>query len=59
VILGIEILKRLEAKIECMGLSPERESQAKWALGLIVPEVKKIVDEEIRAERKKHAAVDL
>jgi hypothetical protein len=49
--LGIEIAKRLDAAIERAGLPSDRERAAKSVTHLLVPEVQKIVQEEVRAAK--------
>jgi hypothetical protein len=50
--LRLEIRKRLDAAIERAGLSPDRERAAKSFTHLLVPEVFKIVQDEVRAAKQ-------
>lgn len=47
-----EIKDRLNAAIDRISLSHERERMARYVIGLLVPEVKKLIQEALREERR-------
>jgi hypothetical protein len=50
-----EIKDRLNAAIDrvTMAMGPERERMARYVIGLLVPEVKKLIQEALREERRR------
>jgi hypothetical protein len=55
-LLGAEIRKRLLAKLQVEGIGGERERIAEWAITKSIPEIIKIVNEQVRIERSKKNA---
>jgi len=55
--LKLEIQTRLTGAIERMGLSKDQERATKSALPLFVPEVVKIVEDAVRAEKSRKRAI--
>jgi hypothetical protein len=51
VILDKEIKDRLNAAIDRVTMSQERERMARYVIGLLIPEVKKLIQEALREER--------
>jgi hypothetical protein len=49
---AVQVKKRLDGAIERMGLSLDRERAAKSAANSIVPEVLKIIAEEVREAKR-------
>ena len=52
-ILGIEVRKRLLTAIQLKGMGSDRERRMESAIVFIVPEVLKIIKEEVSKEREK------
>ena len=47
-----EIRVRMNAEIDLHGLNGEREKSARFAVGILVPVVKRLIQEEIREFKK-------
>jgi hypothetical protein len=50
-----EIRARLHGAVDRVGLGPDRERVARYVVGLLVPEVSKLLREALREERSKNA----
>jgi hypothetical protein len=48
-----EIRARLHGAVDRVGLGPDRERVARYVVGLLVPEVKKLLKEEERSLKQK------
>jgi hypothetical protein len=48
-----EIKDRLNGAIDRVTMSPERERMARYVIGLLIPEVKKLIQEALREERRR------
>lgn len=49
----VEISKRLNAAIERLGMPFDEERASKAPIGLLVPEVEKLIKEAVRAEKSR------
>lgn len=48
-----EIVQRLDAVIDRVGLSPDQQRLARRVMHILVPEMKKILQEEAASQKKK------
>lgn len=49
----LDITERLNTAIECLGLSIEEERLVKSKVRLLIPKIRKIIIEAVRAEKQK------
>lgn len=54
-LLAVEIRKRLLAKLQVEGIGGDRERIADWAITKSIPEILKIIREQVQAAKRKEA----